>query len=174
LVDYHDFYLPVMTNMSKASHSYLSLLPCLDCLCSMTHNLHTSVQAKWTGSKIIKYGGNAFRLCTWLSVVPLIPATPPLPSPSKLLLLSSAHQSWDHIKVADEHVDPLGAPLPFHWDTDLQSVGMMVITSVMVWAPLTSSLSGLLVFFFFNLSLLCSFASFAILFHLLSSFTLGC
>jgi hypothetical protein len=93
LVDYHDFYLHgVMTNMSEASHFYLSLLPCLVFSFSNASHLHTSVQAKWTGSKIIKYSSDAFRLCMWLSVleellVPLIPPTPPLPSPSKLLLL---------------------------------------------------------------------------------------
>jgi hypothetical protein len=101
LVDYHNFYLPgVTTNMSKASHLYLSLLPCLVFSFSNASHLHTSVQAKWTGSKIIKYRGNAFRLHTWLSVLKescpsfhlhLLSLLPQ----SYSSFLSSAHQSWD-------------------------------------------------------------------------------
>ena len=85
---------------TSISHLYLSLLPCLVFSFSNASHLHTSVQAKWTGSKIIKYGSDAFRLCTWLSVLEescpsfrlhLLSLLPQ----SYSSFLSSAHQSWD-------------------------------------------------------------------------------
>jgi hypothetical protein len=70
LVDYHDFYLPGVTTNC---HSYTNqptycLLPIY--LHKMTYTLAPSrVHAKWTGSKIIKYSGEAFRLWTCLSIL---------------------------------------------------------------------------------------------------------
>ncbi len=93
LVDYHDIYLPsITTNMSKASHLYTNqptycLL--LIYLHKTTYTLAPSrVHAKWTGSNIIKYTGEAFRLWTCLGSLPFVSPTSPHPSQPNLLLLS--------------------------------------------------------------------------------------
>jgi len=100
LVDYHDFYLPgVTTNMSEASHLYANQpTSCLPLIYKMTYTLAPSrVCAKWTGSKIIKYGGEAFRLRTCLSI--LKEACPSF----RLHLLTLLNQSYSSSLVLQHH-----------------------------------------------------------------------